>query len=257
MTKKPPSPREREILLYIHRYASEHDGNAPTSKEIADEIGINLKYALTIIGRLKLKELVRKIDERVLLVMENVEEYLIGAGLPIRPLSVVPAQLLCRGKVKAGRTDTVVIFDDRDEGLQRIPDANLDKETYLLEVVGRSMEHEKIFEGDFIVVESFSGIEKPAEGEIIVAYYIEYIEDANNFDGTTQLSPLDYEDLTVKVFVGEIPVGTGKQKLWQLSWKKEKELNPYELKVIGLRPIGRVIGVYRNLRKKNSQKFTI
>jgi SOS-response transcriptional repressor LexA len=257
MTKKPPSPREREILLCIHRYASEHDGNAPTPREIAVEIGINLKYVLTIIGRLKLKELVRRIDERVLLIMDNVEEYLIGAGLPIRPLSVVPAQLLCRGKVKAGRTGTVVIFDDRNDRLHRIPDANLEKETYLLEVVGRSMEHEKIFEGDFIVVESFSGIERPAEGEIIVANYIEYEEDANNFDDSTQLSPLDYQDLTVKVFVGEIPVAPGEQKLWQLSWKKEKEINPYEIKAIGLRPIGRVIGVYRDLRKRNSQKFTI
>lgn len=166
MTKKPPSPREREVLLFIHRYASEHDGIAPTPQEIADEIGIDLKYALTIIGRLERKVLVRRTDGRVLLIMENVEEYLVGTGLPIRPLSVVPSQLVCRGKVQAGRTDANVVFDDQGEDIRRIPDANLDKETYLLEVVGNSMEHEKIFEGDLIVVESFSGIEKPDDGKL-------------------------------------------------------------------------------------------
>lgn len=242
MTKKPPSPRERETLLFIYHYTNEQ-GDAPTSQDIANELGITLKYALTIVGRLEKKELVKRVETKVLLVMKNVEEFLVGLELPVRPLSVVPTQILIRGEVRAGKADTEIILDEGRENTVRIPDSRLDRDTFLLRVVGRSMEHENIYDGDYIIVENYVGLEKPNVGDIIVTRYIEDIPDE-----TIEISPDDFSGLTVKVYSGEIY--RGNTILYKLSWKKDKVFNPYTIIARGLIPVGRVIGVYRDMQKK-------
>jgi SOS-response transcriptional repressor LexA len=243
MTKDSPSPRERDLLNIIRRYISEH-GELPIPGQLLDDFGFSLSYLDTIAKRLEHKGLVEK-HGNLLGISQKAELFLSGALRPVRPYSVVPTQIQIFGTVKAGKTTIDELeVDLHDEGdLILLPDTKLEKNSYALKVVGKSMEHEGIFDGDFVIIEEFSGIDWPKQGDLIVVKY--YPLENENESPVDEIPETDYMDLTLKIYSEQVE---NNKKIYRLGWKKENLSNPYVILASRLLPKGKVIGVYRNLR---------
>ncbi len=243
MTKDSPSPTERKLLNIIHRHISEH-GELPIPGQLVDDFGFKLGYLLTVAKRLERKGFVEK-QGNLLGIAKKTEQYFSGALKPTRPNSVVPTQIQVLGTVKAGKTTVDELeVDLHDAGeLILLPDTKLEKNSYALKVIGKSMEHEGIFDGDFVIIEEFNGIDWPKQGDLIVAKYYPLENECDN--PIDEIPETDYMDLTLKIYSEQ--VGSNK-KTYRLGWKKGNLSNPYVILASRLIPKGKVIGVYRNLR---------
>ena len=243
MQKDFPSPRETELLLIIHRYISER-GELPIPGNLVDDFGFKLSYLLTLAKRLERKGFIEK-QGSLLGITKKAEQYFSGALKPVRPHSVAPTQIRVLGTVKAGKTITDELeVDLADSGeLILLPDTKLEKNSYALKVIGKSMEHEGIFDGDFVIVEEFSGLDWPKHGDLIVAKY--YPLENENENPMDEIAEEDYMDLTLKIYSEQIEKN---KKIFRLGWKKDNESNPYVILASRLIPKGKVIGIYRNLR---------
>ena len=202
-----------------------------------------------MIGRLEKKKLSKRVNDRVQATV-NAVAYFQGNGRPIRANGVIPASIRVRGTVRAGRTslsDLDVSVGSDIEGPIFVPNTQLERNTYALKVLGNSMEHENIFEGDYVVVEElFEGREQPVINEMIVAEYVPL--DLKNDESDDEISDDDYMNLTLKIVKAKEPKSG--EYVYYLGWGKDNESNPNVIPVQKLRNVRRVIGVYRNLRKK-------
>jgi SOS-response transcriptional repressor LexA len=243
MTKDSPSPTERRLLNIIHRHISEH-GELPIPGQLTDDFGEKLGYLLTVAKRLERKGFVER-QGNLIGITKKAEQYFSGALKPIRPNSVAPTQIQVVGTVKAGQTtpDELEVEMNGSGELVLLPNTRIEKNCYALEVVGKSMEHEGIFEGDFVIVEEFiSGIEWPHQGDLIVAKYF-LLEDEK--EEIAEIPEADYMDLTLKVYSEQMQDG---KKVYRLGWRRDNRSNPNVIIASRLIPKGKVIGVYRNLR---------
>jgi SOS-response transcriptional repressor LexA len=243
MTKDAPAPRERELLNIIHRYVSEN-GELPTPGQITDEFGEKLNYVLNVVKRLEKKGLIER-QGNLIGITKKTEQFFSGVLKPIRPNSVAPTQILVVGTVKAGKTtpDELEVKMNGSGELVLLPNTKIDKNCYALKVIGKSMEHEKIFEGDYVIVEEFiNGLEWPHQGDLIVAKYFPLKDEKEEI---TDIPETDYMDLTLKVYTEQMEQG---KKIYRLGWKRDNQSNPYVISASRLIPKGKVIGVYRNLR---------
>jgi len=243
MTKDSPSPTERKLLNIIHRHISEH-GELPIPKQLVDDFGSSLGNLLTVAKRLEKNGFIEK-QGNLIGITKKAERYFSGVLRPIRPNSVAPTQIQIIGTVKAGKTipeELEVNMSGSGEFIF-LPETKLEKNSYALKVIGRSMEHEGIFDSDFVIVEEYDGIEWPKQGDLIVAkYYPLDIEKKNQAD---DIPESDYMDLTLKVYSEQV---NSNRKVYRLGWKKNNQSNPYIIIASRLIPKGKVIGVYRNLR---------
>jgi len=155
-----------------------------------------------------------------------------------------PATVRIRGQVKAGRAaqeDLEIDLNDFDEPGSKsliIPEFSDGNKGFALQVVGRSMEHEGIFEDDYVIVEEFNQYEFPQQNQLVVTYYTLFIENETNLS--------EYSDLlgpTLK-YVRETQNQRG-TKYYRLGWKKDAETSEYVIRAATIRPIGKVVGVYR------------
>jgi hypothetical protein len=124
-----------------------------------------------------------------------------------------------------------------------LPETKRDKNSYALKVVGKSMEYEGIFDSDFVIVEEYSGIDWPKQGDLIVAKYYPLENEKEN--PAEDISESEYMDLTLKVYSEQT---YSNKRVYRLGWKKNNQSNPYIILASRLIPKGRVIGIYRNLR---------
>ncbi len=130
-------------------------------------------------------------------------------------------------------------------------------EVYRLGVIGSSMEHEGIFEGDEVVMRVFFNSEWPGEGDMIVTKYLPYgaePEFSADFIGTDLLGP------TLKVFHqkanGEFHLGWRKDNVAWTSTVWKRLAAPGNAQMIVTRyiaPIGKVIDV----KKRRVWNFAI
>ncbi|MBX3059565.1 MAG: hypothetical protein KF770_24200 [Anaerolineae bacterium] len=243
MPKDSPSPTERRLLNIIHRYISEH-GELPIPGQLMDDFGEKLGYLLTVAKRLERKGFVEK-QGNLIGTTKKAEQYFSGALKPIRPNSVAPTQIQVLGTVRAGRTtpDELEVEIHGSGDLVLLPNTKIERNCYALEVIGKSMEHEGIFEGDFVIVEEFiNGIEWPSQGDLVVAKYF-LLEDEK--EEITEIPEADFMDLTLKVYSEQMQNG---KKVYRLGWRRDNRSNPYVIIASRLIPKGKVIGVYRNLR---------
>jgi len=197
-----------------------------------------------VVKRLEKKGFIEK-QGNLIGLTKKVERYFSGALRPIRPNNVAPTQIQIIGTVKAGKTspeELEVNMGDSGEFIL-LPETRLEKNSYALKVVGRSMEHEGIFDGDFVIVEEYDITEWPKQGDLIVAkYYPLDIEDENQVDDIIES---DYMDLTLKFYSEQV---YSNKKVYRLGWKKNNASNPHVILASRLIPKGKVIGVYRSLR---------
>jgi len=156
-----------------------------------------------------------------------------------------PALLWIKGQVKAGQASPeeleVDLMEHSEPGSKviPIPEYPIGSNVYALEVVGNSMDHEGLFEGDLVIVEEFKNYQFPKPNQLIVTKYIP-------LPGKKFRSDEDYyEPLgpTLK-HVRETNKADG-TKYYRLSWKNEVESNPYTIEAAQIFPIGKVIGIYR------------
>jgi len=243
MTKDAPSPRERELLSIIYRYISEN-GELPVSGQLIDEFGEKINYLLNVIKRLEKKGFVEK-QGNLIGITKKAEEYFSGVFKPIRPNSVTPAQVQVVGTVRAGKTtpDELEVDMNGSGELLLLPNTKLEKNSYALKVTGKSMEHEGIFDGDFVIVEEYSGIDWLSQGDLIVAKYFPLDDEDDN--PAVEISESDYMDLTLKIYNEQ---NVNNKKIFRLGWKKDNQSNPYIILASRLIPKGKVIGIYRDLR---------
>ncbi len=135
------------------------------------------------------------------------------------------------GQVMAGTGDVKLYMTELEEG-----------EMYRFEVVGNSMEHEDIYEGDYVIVRASN--KHSSVGDTIVTMYVSAGKTKKVSRGRHLVvlgSPVDKSKLsgpTVKVF--HEPVGSGGVLL---GWKKSiKGHKPIMAKHIV--PIGKVVAIY-------------
>ena len=157
---------------------------------------------------------------------------------------VIPLEIKVLGTVEAGPRESddaaVIMLDSVDDAPTLvIPSTSTEINIFLLQVKGRSMESEHIFDGDYVIVERFGNNEKPKQNELIVTMYlppsVEPYEDWNDewFDGPT-----------VKYYFETQENG---KVIYRLSPRKDAHKNPYTIKTVGIRAVGRVVGVYRSV----------
>jgi SOS-response transcriptional repressor LexA len=251
-----PTPKERELLVLIHRFISQN-GDAPYSSQLQEDFGYGTKYITTLIERLEEKGFLNRREKRAYLT-EKATTYLSTENIPARRYSIIPTQVNVLGTVTAGRTfdefnDVNVKIDYSSQDVLMVPLTKPDREIYALKVVGQSMEHEKIFEGDYILVEEFMPFDGPKENEIIVTKYFPLPSKEELEDKNVNIPESDYSDLTLKVYKEAIdPISA--RKYYRLGWKKDNASNPYVIEAGAIKPIARVIGVYRNLRSDYTLK---
>jgi len=243
MTKDSPSPAERNLLNIMHRHVNEY-GELPIPGQLLDDFRFSSSYLHNLVKRLENKGFVEK-QGSLIGITKKGEQYLSGALRPIRPNSVAPTQIQVVGTVKAGKTIPEEMEVDMSHSGEFIllPETKLEKNSFALKVTGRSMEHEGIFDGDFVIVEEFDGLQWPQQGDLIVTKY--YPQDSEKKNPVGVIPESDFMDLTLKVYSEQV---SSNKKVYRLGWKKDNQSNPYTISASRLIPKGKVIGVYRNLR---------
>lgn len=191
------SNREEQTLQCVHRCITENR-EPPTAQFLANFmlqyfVGSEIstvtdtkwleqqrkaahKNVLTVVGRLVKKNYIEWIGNRVSPTGKAREYYgsIYETVNTISANAFLPARIKIRGYVTAGRTnayDLDVNLPDDDLDTIPIPNARPERTTYALRVEGRSMEHEGIFPGDYIILEEFQPSEWPKDGEMIVTRY--------------------------------------------------------------------------------------
>jgi SOS-response transcriptional repressor LexA len=168
---------------------------------------------------------------------------------------VVSASVPIVGEVKAGRT----LSDDLRLNVEDIQDLTAENvpqllvpalhntgQTFALVVRGQSMVEERIYDGDYVLVELFDlKTEGPREGQLIVTRYIPWV-DAKRLRSRgiplTSSDALEFaEGPTLKYYYPEPEV-----ERIRLSTRRNRKRGKNVLMAGSLVPaIGRVVGVYR------------
>jgi SOS-response transcriptional repressor LexA len=187
---------------------------------------------------------------------------------PLSRYSVAPAEMLIHGEVKAGSSDPGDLVVDEylgdGENTLLVPNADPERETYALQVVGTSMEEEGIREGDYIIVESYRDNAEVREGDLIVTKFLP--ESYINADEEMLLNaiedPEEYAGPTLKYcYIIRNPLSTNYRYDGKVQTRNVYRLSQRRVKLVEgevdkgstiitshIKPMGKVIGVYRSLR---------
>jgi hypothetical protein len=224
--------RERRVVQTIHylhgQYNVEHEnGLVLLLQVLGEQTGSDDDFQLTLSA----------MAERVQYMIHKDNRELLNKALSGLDFEPEPSAEPFAGQVIAGTGDVVMTYiDELTPG-----------DVYRLGVIGSSMEHEGIFEGDEVAMRVFFGSEWPGEGDMIVTKYLPYgvePELGTDFIGTDLLGP------TLKIFHqkanGEFLLGWRKDNVaWTAStWKRLA--TPGNAQMIVTRyiaPIGKVINV--------------
>lgn len=199
--------RERRIVETIHYLHSQYNTNHENGlvlllQILGDRAAPDDDFQLTLSDMADRVEYAIHKDSRQLLNMAL-------QGIEFEPVTPIPFA----GQVIAGTGDVVMTYID----------TLTPGESYCLGVIGSSMEHEGIFEGDQVEMRVFNSFEWPGEGDMIVTKYLPYgaePEMGADFIGAELLGP------TLKIFHqkanGEFHLGWRKDNSpWTpTSWKR-------------------------------------
>lgn len=241
MNDKPPTPRQREFLLHAYEYFREN-GRFPSNFWIGQQLKLNSSGISNLKHDLKEKGYIQE-NFGIVSFTEKASEYLASLRNDLKV--VIPLQIPVLGKVQAGpkKQDemAVVMLNSIDDAPTiTVPYSDINSTIFALQVEGQSMEREHIFDGDYVIVEEFGINEGPKQNEMIVTMYlppdVEPYEEWNDewLDGPTVKFYFSTEE--------------GGELVYRLSSLKDIRRNPYTIKTRYIRPVGRVIGVYRTVK---------
>lgn len=239
------TPREDELLRYIRHWRSSHGPNTTVDRKWIEQ---KMVISTTWLSDLK-KGLVEKgflVKNRKDFVFTEEAAAYLGKVVSTNSHIVSPTYLPLRGQVRAGRTKQdelrIDLADLPDHELVTIPIPNLDSDlgAFVLKVVGISMEHERIFEDDYVIVQPYKNGRMPKQRDLIVTYYLpprheKEVEDLPDMD-------MQWFDGPTLKYYTEI---SGKERPFRLSWRRDIEKSEYTIETKRIAPVGKVVGIYR------------
>lgn len=245
-----PTKRQFEVLINIIRYMRTNQDNLPDNIWLANRLTVGTSAICNHKKALKSKGFLNARSYPTKKAFELVEN---------RPI-VVTAQVPMLGQVTGGPSeheDVLVEIDGKDlekidlmddDALKTItiPNTLGATRTFALHVVGESMVHEHIFDGDYVIVEIFDKNVGPKQGELIVTEYLIPNKpiDPELFNDWFSIPDGYRGGPTVKYLYEESERGfyrLGLRKKYDQSEEKDTIITKH------IQPIGRVIGVYRAL----------
>lgn len=246
---EPLTKREMDLLLSVFDYIQQHKpGSAPDNNWLKQRLGYTDDSAVV---RLK-----KRLKDKGYLSSQTGDARLTFASLRLFKdlFFVPPVSIPVLGQVKAGRTkqDELVTIGDitdlnRGDLLSiEIPNTKVAEKVFALEVVGHSMQYEHILEGDYVIVRPFSENKGPEDGDLIICKYLPGYNvenaDVDEVGWLDRLSDSDFEGPTLKYY-------SKPDKYIRLSWRKNSEDSEFTINTIYIRPIGKVISIFRKLTK--------
>ena len=250
------SENEHLVLVLIRKYISENEGDLPLPGSIIADTPFSTNHLSNISRSLEEKGYIERTDGRLSLTEKAFEYFsrLSERGKSIRPFSILPVSIQVHGQVKAGPTeaDILVVYEISSGKFIPVPDVNPERKVYALEVIGSSMEHEKIYEGDYVIIEEFSPSNQsiPNPDELAVFMYVPLYVVLEN--PNVQITDSDYVGPTLK-YCKEMKT----EKYYRLGWKSgldSKTEKPTTIKAARIRPVGKVIGIYRPFKEGRTVK---
>lgn len=226
------------VLEQFARYsADDYSAAAPAHTTIAARLGVGSPAVSNAVAALRARGLMAG-DVVTVAGHEYLRTHraLVSASIPIA------------GKVQAGRskTETLAVFIEnfRELAYTEGPCLPLVSTrsaggTVALEVRGASMESVRIFEGDYVIVELFAENEGPKEGDLIITRYVPRANVHDWQDGDADDDSI-WDGPTVKYYFAD------GHRYW-LSPRKDRSDKRYLIPALAVRPIGRVVSVYRTI----------
>lgn len=248
--EKTPAPKESELLRQVYSYIMRHE-NFPDNSWLARQLDRNETQICNLKKKLKEKGYLWK-EEGIVSLTEKAYRYL--ERLQSKDGNITPPlEIPIWGEVKAGKTkrDELAVYlhdlatTDIDVPTIAIPQTKKTGSTiFVLRVVGQSMEHEGIFDGNYVIVERFQDgtNEGPKENEMIVTRYLPSSAEEYAKQQGVDWSDEWLEGPTIKFYGQREENG---ELIHRLSWRKDINSSPYTIKTRYIKPVGRVIGVYR------------
>jgi len=253
MTNEELTPRQHELLRLIVAWRRDNGATTPVKRQwIEDRLHLE-KNSVSGLKRKLIDKGYLEENRFDFLLTPQAQDYLTNSNTPLSLRILTSLQLPIFGQVRAGKTKQdeirVELTDLTGENPSTIsiPDIKVDKglPIFLLQVMGKSMEHENIYEGDYVIVESYAEDQMPRQGEMIVTKYLA-ARDEPEFEALGYVSDELLDGPTLKIFVEK----ANDERPYRLSWQKEVDKNPDTIQTKVIRPIGRVIGVYRSLLER-------
>lgn len=246
------SYRENETLKLISKYISEHNGKPPyrnnrwfehqpgytwTSNDIT-----NIKAALRDKGYID--EYTRLTDKGKRYIHWHFGDFAVQAS-----------EIRVQGRVYASPTDetvaaTIENLDNPSENVLTIPNVSRHSNSFALQVDGESMVAMGIFPGDYVIVEKQDSLWCPEAQDVIVTDYLPH--DPNRRYDESVPSQNEYVGPVLKIYKPRI----GRPR-HELGWGKRSGQNPYLIQADDIRPIGKVVGVYRDYRSPMAKGFSL
>lgn len=131
-----------------------------------------------------------------------------------------------------------------------IPNVSPEMDSFLLQVKGESMIAMGILPGDYVIVEKQESLWRPDPQDLIVTYYLPHDPTRKHQD--CRPSDDEYVGPVIKVY----RPGTGKVR-HELGWIKRNAQNPHLIKADDIKPIGKVVGSYRDYQSSIPKGFNI
>jgi SOS-response transcriptional repressor LexA len=149
------------------------------------------------------------------------------------PFVVKSVSIHVQGKASAGPSEVSINLDDLDFPSTQVIDVPSvsSKDVFALKVEGLSMVQEGILEGDYVIVEKQDSLWWPEPQDMIVTMYV-----PDSGTTTEFLGPV------LKIYLKRYG-----ERGCELGWHKANETNIYKIKARDLRPLGKVIGIYRDV----------
>jgi SOS-response transcriptional repressor LexA len=220
-------PRFHEVLKAISDYIEEF-GRPPyrTNAWLSERTGFQSNH-ITQIKRdlVKLKLITENTD-----LTPKGREYI---RTHFGPFVVKGVSIRVQGKVFAGPSEASINLDNLklpSTKIINVPSLS-NQDVFALRVEGVSMVQEGILEGDYVIVEKQDSLWWPEPQDMIVTMYL----------------PASKKDLEFVGPVLKIYLKRDGERGCELGWRRANDTNIYKIKARALQPIGKVIGVYREI----------
>lgn len=238
--------REQEFVNIIVDWYRIHDLETPIDTEwIMEQMFISksrvsyLKKSLVDKGMLQAAKGYRLTDTAIEGITQPKSNVLI----------TVPLRLPLLGQVRAGRTkqdELRVYLEDRNSPaaeIRTIPSVPDNSDVFLLEVIGESMLHDNILEGDYVLVKPFPRSVQPKQGQLIVTRYLPQASETEARE-SGDFSDALLEGPTVKYY----RYVASSARPHHLRSYRETSSKGVTIETTSIDAIGYVIGTYRDLK---------